>query len=190
MKILLAGDSFAADWSVKYDVQGWPNLLANEYDVTNVAQAGCSEYKILKQLKDQQDFRPYDAIIVSHTSPYRVHTAYHPVHCNDKLHANSDFIYNDVKSHNIHSMIEYYEKFFDLEYAKDVHRLLCKEIEYMTYPYPTIHITHFDWSELYPLRGLIDFSKLHKKNRGDANHYNNAGNVAVFEELKQRLSKI
>ncbi len=43
-KLLIAGDSFAADWLS--GESGWPNLLANEYDVTNVAQAVCSEYKI------------------------------------------------------------------------------------------------------------------------------------------------
>ena len=28
MNILICGDSFAADWTVKYAGQGWPNLLA------------------------------------------------------------------------------------------------------------------------------------------------------------------
>ena len=51
MKILICGDSFAADWTVKYPGQGWPNMLAEIHEVTNLAQAGCSEYKILKQLE-------------------------------------------------------------------------------------------------------------------------------------------
>ena len=51
MHLLIIGDSFAADWSVKYaDKKGWPNFLAEKYSVTNLAQAGCSEYKIKKQL--------------------------------------------------------------------------------------------------------------------------------------------
>jgi hypothetical protein len=35
MKILIIGDSFAADWSVKYnDYAGWPNLLAQTLVLT------------------------------------------------------------------------------------------------------------------------------------------------------------
>ena len=45
--ILIIGDSFAADWTVKYPtVVGWPNLLAKNYNVVNLAQAGAGEYKI------------------------------------------------------------------------------------------------------------------------------------------------
>jgi hypothetical protein len=50
-KLLICGDSFAADWTVKVKEKGWVNLLAQDYKVTNLAQAGCSEYKILKQLQ-------------------------------------------------------------------------------------------------------------------------------------------
>lgn len=189
MKILIAGDSFAADWSTKYKVQGWPNLLAQEHDVTNIAQAGCGEYKILTQIKSQ-DLRNYDAVIISHTSPYRVHTCYHPAHSQDALHKNSDFIYSDVKANNIHSMVEYFEKFFDLEHAVDIHTMICKEIDYITLPYKPIHITHFDWKGLFSFRDLINFNAVHKKNPGDANHYNNAGNLAVLTELKQRLANM
>ena len=50
MKILIAGDSFAADWKIKHSGNGWVNMLSNDYDVTNIAQAGASEYKIYQQL--------------------------------------------------------------------------------------------------------------------------------------------
>ena len=97
-KILIAGDSFAADWTVKYKNQGkgWPNLLAEKHDVKNIAQAGCGEYKIYKQLINE-NLDDFDCIIVSHTSAYRVHTMYHPIHNNDSLHSNADFIYSDIK---------------------------------------------------------------------------------------------
>lgn len=189
MKILIAGDSFAADWSVKYDVTGWPNLLADQHEVTNVAQAGCGEYKILQQLKNQ-NLSEYDAIIVSHTSPYRLHVDEHPIHKNDPLHYNSDFIYADIVEHGLRDVEEFYKKYFDMEYARDIHRLICKEIDYVTLPYHPIHITHSDWSELYQFTKMIDFSKVNKKNSGFANHYSNAGNVAVFEELRSRLANM
>ena len=47
MKILVAGDSFAAEWPGD---DGWVKLLAQSHEVTNVAQAGCGEYKIFKQI--------------------------------------------------------------------------------------------------------------------------------------------
>ena len=53
-KILICGDSFSSDWSPEYpDCQGWPNLLAKDYKVTNLSQAGCSEYRIYKQIKSK-----------------------------------------------------------------------------------------------------------------------------------------
>ena len=98
MKVLICGDSFAADWTVKYTGKGWPNLIAENYTVTNLAQAGCSEYKIYLQLASA-NLDQYDAIIVSHTSPNRLPVEVHPVHSNDPLHKNSDLIYTDLKGH-------------------------------------------------------------------------------------------
>ena len=99
MKILITGDSFAADWTIKYpNICGWPNMLAKEYSVTNVAQAGVSEYKIWKQIKCQ-NLQNFDIVIVSHTSPSRVHTFHHPIHSKDKLHYNADLMLNDIIYH-------------------------------------------------------------------------------------------
>ena len=53
MKLLILGDSWQADWNVKHNTYpGWPNLLANEFDVTNIAQAGVSGLPI--QVFDQK----------------------------------------------------------------------------------------------------------------------------------------
>ena len=189
MKILIVGDSFAADWSVKYDVTGWPNLLADEHDVVNEAQAGCGEYKIYLQLK-RHHLSNYDAVIVSHTSPYRLHVDEHPIHKNDPLHYNSDFIYADVVDHGLRDVAEFYKKYFDLEHAEFMHGLVCKEIDQLTKPYPVIHITHSKWDNLYKFNNMIDFSNVNKRNPGWANHYSNAGNVLVLEEIKSRLANM
>lgn len=185
-KVLICGDSFAADWSVKYDVLGWPNMLAQRYEVCNLAQAGCGQYKIFKQLERQKLDR-YDAIIISHTSPYRAHTAFHPVHHKDKLHHSSDFIYADVKAHDVTSMVEYFEKFFDLEYAEYVHTLICKDITSMVSGHAVIHMTHFDWNGLFAFDDLINFKKVHAQHPGNVNHYDPIGNSLVFEKLNERL---
>ena len=92
MNILIAGDSFAAEWPGE---DGWVKLLAKKHNVTNVAQAGVSEYKILKQIKNAS-LDEYDAIIVSHTSPSRVHTPEHPLH-KEGLHKDCDLIWTDLE---------------------------------------------------------------------------------------------
>jgi hypothetical protein len=52
-RLLITGDSFAANWQIKYNGVGWVNLLENDFEVKNIAQAGVSEYKIMKQLENQ-----------------------------------------------------------------------------------------------------------------------------------------
>ena len=100
-KILICGDSFAADWTAKYPVEGWPNLLAKNYTVTNLAQ--------------------YDYIIVFHTSPNRLYTKVHPIHHQDILHNNSDLLYSDIKEHSKNNpsllpIVEYFENYFERKF--------------------------------------------------------------------------
>lgn len=128
MNILILGDSWSADWNIKYtDYLGWPNIIAQKYAVTNIAQAGVSQYSILKQLDTIQPL-DYDIIIISITSPYRVYTPQHPVHTSG-LHANSDLIYSDIDHHaskfpdnkRLHSALAYFEDHYDLDYADTIH---------------------------------------------------------------------
>ena len=121
-KILIAGDSFAADWTVKHQGKGWVNMLSEIYDVTIIAQAGVSEYKIIKQIQSS-NLTQYSHIIISHTSPFRIPVKEHPLHSMDILHSNCDLIYTDIKKHalldpSLKPMIEYFEKYFDFEHAK------------------------------------------------------------------------
>lgn len=182
-KLLIAGDSFAADWLL--DIQGWPNLLANDYDVTNIAQAGCSEYKIYKQLCSV-NLSKFDHIIVSHTSPYRIYVKENPVHINNPVHRNSCFIYSDVKEHELSCVTEFFEKYFDIEYAEHIHNLLLKNIENIC-PNHTIHITSFKWDRLYKCSNWVDLNKVFSSYRGEVNHYNDEGNNIVYNRLLKEL---
>ena len=193
MNLLICGDSFAADWTVKYPGTGWPNMLANQYNVTNLAQAGCSEYKILKQLKSV-DLAQYDQIIIAHTSPYRVYVQRHPVHYNDCLHKNCDLIYADLVEHaadnkELVPIIDYFKNYFDTTYAKDIHILLCQEIEKVVAPMEdrVISITNSDYEGLYQFKNMIKFDDLFASNRGLMNHYDDAGNQKIFEILSTTL---
>jgi len=195
MNLLICGDSFAADWTVKYSGKGWPNMLAEQYNVTNLAQAGCSEYKILKQLKSA-DLEQYDQIIIAHTSPYRVYVRHHPVHQHDPLHNNCDFIYADLVEHvtnnkELGSIVHYFENYFDTDYAKDIHTLLCQEIERFITPVQdrVISITNLDYKGLYQFKNMIKFDNLFASNRGLMNHYDEAGNLKIFEILSTTLKR-
>jgi hypothetical protein len=190
-KILICGDSFAADWTIKYPGEGWPNLLAKEYDVTNLAQAGCSEYRIHKQLSSV-DLNLFDYILVFHTSPNRLYTSLHPVHSKDPLHSNSDLIYTDVKEHSktnteLVPIVEYFEKHFDMEYAVFMHNLLCKQIEKNLEPYNVIHASGIDYEGLYQFSDMMQFNSTVLKNRGTINHCNDTGNKIIYESIINRL---
>lgn len=187
-KILICGDSFAADWTVKYNGFGWPNLLAGKYQVTNLAQAGCSEYKIYKQLKSQ-DIDDYDVIIISHTSPNRIYVDHHPIHSEDPLHKNCDLIYTDIKEHvnnnpELQSIVDFYESYFNEEYAQFMHGLICEKIDHHTQNHRgvVIHMSNLFWDDLYQFPNMCKFNKL-KKNRGLMNHYNDRVNLRIFMQL-------
>lgn len=191
MKLLICGDSFAADWTVKYSGRGWPNMLADFFDVTNLAQAGCSEYKIYLQLISA-DLSAYDKIIVSHTSPYRIYTKEHPVHKNDPLHKNSDLIYTDLKEHSktvkgLEHVIGYFEEHFDLEYALFVHNLICEKIDNLTKDYDVIHLSNMVWDDCYKFEDMLQSNQLFKDHRGLMNHYDDEANEIFFNEVMKRI---
>lgn len=184
-KILICGDSFAADWSLTGSVAGWPNLLTEHHEVTNIAQAGCGEYKIYLQLKSVQ-LSDYDTIIVFHTSPNRLYVKTHPVH--KGLHVNSDLIYSDIKEHStkdktLEPIVNYFEHYFDLQYAEFVHSLICKEIDQLLNGYNVIHLTGFDWTKLYKFPNIISFEKIAIRGKGYPNHFDAVGNRLVYETI-------
>ena len=186
MKILIAGDSFSSDWTKKYpDGLGWPNLLSKKFTVDNLSQAGCSEYRIYKQLTSVR-LDNYDYIIVSHTSPYRIYTDYNPLRLNDKLHRHCDLIYSDSKNlaksnQEYRAVSEYFEKFFSLEFADYVYRLIRQDISKVTEGYKVLHITHIKTQV--PVD--IDFSEEYLLHPGHINHYSDAGNKNVFNRIVQ-----
>lgn len=192
MKILITGDSFAADWVSS--AEGWVNYLAKDYNITNLAQAGCGEYKIYLQLRSV-DLSNYDGIIISHTSPYRWYTSNNLLHNNSNLHKQSDYIYNDIvgnidKNPLLPSLKTFFENFYDLNYAVFVHNLVCKEIENLVLSFPTIHLSFFDYKTLHKFNNFLDLSKIFEKHRGSINHLNSIGNSRVYDIVKNKLKDL
>lgn len=194
-RLLIAGDSFAAPYPNDVDV-GWPNLLKGAYDVTNVAQAGISEYKILKQLRKIENIEEqFDLIIVAHTSPYRVHTI-KSVH-NTKLHKNCDLLLSDIESKKfsldpaIRSAKGYFKYHFDPEYYEDIYELLREDIENITKGVPTLHIDHFDSALKYAKEKFnLNLSKMWPHYRGNINHYTPEGNQIVCARVLENLKEL
>jgi hypothetical protein len=189
MKILIAGDSFAAQWP--NGEEGWPYLLRLDHEVTNVAQAGVSEYRIYKQL-ERADVNSYDAVIVAHTSPNRIYTPNHPVH-KEGLHQNCDLIFTDLEAH--YSLLNeslavakgWFKHHYDQEFQDDIYRLLRKEINEMI-KIPYLSLNNLDVSKPFMFEKVgVDFSSLWAIERGDVNHYNTKGNQTIYAILKREL---
>ncbi len=186
MKILVAGDSFAAKWQDT----GWVDLLSKEHQVTNVAQAGVSEYKIYKQIKDL-DLSLFDCVIVSHTSPSRIHVKEHPLH-KVGTHKDCDLIFNDIDRFDFFNKKlkiakGWFRYFYDDEYQIDIYKLLREKINnIITIPY--ISLSHIKIvNELSLEKNHIDFSELWLTERGNINHYTEKGNQIILNTIQQRL---
>lgn len=195
LRILIIGDSFAADWSVKYnEYKGWPNLLAEQYSVVNLAQAGVSEYKIYKQLVDV-NLDKFDLVIVSHTSPLRVATRRHPVHANDSLHKNADLIFTDIEYHRskiknffnraLQSAYRFFIDHYDPEYFEVTYQLLRDKINQILKDKTVIVISN--------LPGLEKFTN--EKNvltfvpdGGVINHMTQQGNQQIYQQIVNTIN--
>ena len=187
-KILITGDSFAADWTKKYNGVGWVNMLENVCDVTNIAQAGASEYKIHKQLQSV-NVNDYDYVIVSHTSAYRIPVKEHPIHWDDILHKECDLIYSDLKCHDYNDLakigIDFFENLFDPDYFVFIHKLILDKIN-LNYP-NIINITFFD--SFNECDNMIYLEEVFLENKGLINHLNDNGNQIVYEKIINTINE-
>ena len=187
---MISGDSFAADTAiVNPTAQGWVNLIAKEHAVTNIAQAGISEYKILKQIQSVNLYN-FDQIIIVHTSPYRVHIKEHPIHLNSPLHKNCDLLYTDlVNAHSKNAIVDtgikYFKYIFDEVYYNDLHTLMVDEIRSITSKCKVLHVTFFEDQHY----AFLNLSNIWKQHPGDTNHLNNAGNQLVFNRITQWINQ-
>lgn len=194
LKILISGDSFAADWSLKYpNVCGWPNMLAKIYNVTNIAECGISQYKIWQQIKNS-NLNNFDICIVCHTSPYRVHTRKHPIHYNDILHKNSDLILNDVEYHknklsnifnrSLITAVNWFKFHYDPEFQEVIYKLIKKDIQEMIEKIHFIEIFNFEKND-----SKFCYSKYLETDRGNINHFNARVNNIIFNDIKNEIQK-
>ena len=188
MKVLVAGDSFAAEWPGLY---GWVKLLAGSHTVTNVAQAGCSEYKIFKQIQNAI-LDEYDCVIVSHTSPSRVHTPNHPLH-KSGIHKDCDLLYNDINrtslfNPSLSAAKSYFKYHYDDQYHCDIYALLRQQINTLLAGKLYISMSHVEVAKLFVVEDKhIDFSEFWQEHKGKENHYNTKGNQKLHQILLDNI---
>ena len=192
LNILISGDSFAANWA--NSSSGWPSLLGLCFNVTNVAQAGVGEYKILKQIKSL-DLNKFDLIIVSHTSPFRIHTPAHPIK-RVGLHESCDLIYTDLeanrddKNESLTTALNWFRYHYDDEYQCDMYDLVRQEINRrITIPYLCLDHNPITSKHAFETN-QFDFSDVWAKHRGVVNHYSDQGNTIVFQTVKDQIEKL
>lgn len=185
-KILIVGDSFSCIHKSNTDNIGWPELLKNDFKITNLSQAGVSEYKIYKQI-ESVDLKKFDNVILCHTSFTRIPIETHPYYKDNDLHRNSDLIFSDVedkkeKNEKIKIAYDFFKEFFWEEYFTFTNKLIFEEIYKKTKN--NFHITFFDFYN----NRVLNFKKIFEKYKGDVNHLNKKGNVLVYETIKTKLS--
>ena len=190
MKIALFGDSFGVQ-KVDEQFNSWVTMLSQHFEIYNYSECGISQYKILKSIQ-RTNLSTYDKVLITHTSPGRVYVNVNPLHLVTRYHKNCDIIYSDIEknSDDFSKACQMYFKYiFDFDHAMDMHNLICKEIDFLLANKSTIHITHFDYDNLYMFKDLINFYPLWLKNKGEVNHYNQAGNSQIFQVLLDQLRK-
>lgn len=176
MKIFLFGDSFAVN-SI-----GWSSMLGLE--VQNFAQNGIGEYKVFKEVMKNLNF---DKAIISHTSPWRVHTRNHPIHKDSQDRPHNDFMLNDVEYYSrtnkeMKLVNNYLTTYFDPEYQIDIYNVLVKELLKIK---NTIHISFHDPDDTKLIKN--NYYHIWKKYPGDINHMSLEGNQLAAEEIKKLI---
>ena len=176
MNLLICGDSFSAD------SKGWISRL--DAKVTNRSQRGIGEYKIYQQTKGHEQ---YDKIIVCHTSPWRLHTLFHPIHKDSMQRPNNDFMLADLdfykhKSKEIQAIYSHITKYTDWNYVQFVYNMIVDKL--LSIP-NSIHITFLEPADTKIIPN--NYYDVWQKYPGDINHLNMFGNEVVAKCIQKLL---
>ena len=188
MNILIAGNSYAADWTKKYpEREGWPNFLEKKYKVHNVAECGVGEYKVYEQLKNL-NIHNFQFVIISHAQSTRIHTRKHPLWHNDTLMKNCDLIYSDLHYHSkkiknffnnsLKSAEQFFNYHYDDDYQKFVYCLILEKINFL-----------LNESNVFVVNDYVT-ENFEKKYYGNCNHLNYEGNKIILSKIEEKMSKL
>jgi hypothetical protein len=190
-KILIIGDSFSSEQLSKK--VGWIFKLKEFFEIVNLSSPGIGEYKILEKLKTIE-LNQFDKILISHTSPYRINVSKNILYDKNHLYHNSDIIIEDLQNKSTindeyFSIYKFIIETTDENYLKFVHTQCVKEILEITKNYKTIHITHFEWDDLFPIENMHNFYSLWVNHKGNINHYSEKGNEILLSKILHIINK-
>ena len=185
MKILILGDSFCV---TKDDNEHhWVNLLKQHFTIENCASPGIGEYKIFKQYIGQA----YDLALIHHTSPYRVHTRYNPLHTD--VRKKSDFMLNDVEYHYNNKVkyadviYKYISNYVDFDYQQEVWQVYVEKLKQLD---NSLHFTFFP--DIPTSLITNNFNHIFEKHRkSDAHsHLDEKGHDLTYKTIKNLIDNI
>jgi len=182
-RVLICGDSFATD-----NNNGWSRLLANDYNVLNLAENGVSQYKIVQQLISV-NLLDFDFIIVSHTSPNRVFINNHPVHKKGKTHKNSDLIFTDIEYHLekmptdpvLLAAKQYFRYIYDQDYQEYIYKLMQENILSLLQNTKSLHLLTLYDNNVYLFSNYINVFKDFTVQPHNINHLSNQDNERLYK---------
>ena len=112
------------------------------------------------------------------------------MHYDSKYHKNCDIILTDVEHGDTEFNLAcrlYFKHIFDLDYAIDIHNMICNTINTYCQGKSVVHTTHFDYSDLFQFTDMINFHNLFLNHRGNVNHYTKIGNYKIYQLLLKVL---
>ena len=172
---------------------GWKMSQKKEFDGprSNINQI-CKKKIVFteEQLKD------YDAVIVSHTSPSRVHTLDHPLH-KEGLHKDCDLLWTDIEDRtslfnpSLKAAKGYFKYHYDDNYYQTIYSLLRKEINNLLSGKAYLSMSHVEVAKYFIHEdNHLDFSDFWKANRGTENHYTEQGNRKLFNIIVDKIDNL
>ncbi len=181
MKIVIFGDSFSSDRSP----DSWIDLLANEHEIVNHSYRGISEFRIYRNLLDnEQDIKTADAVIVFHTNPDRVYvpdqTPLPTRHLSS--HPTCDMLASDSTGKWSPAEI-YYKNFYDQCFQDTVHDLIVNDIRQRCRHTRLLEFSGFDLGSAQ----IHSIYRLREQRPGNINHLDIIGNIDVFALIKDQL---
>lgn len=175
--IWIFGDSFSANRSP----ESWTELLSVDYEVTNLASNGSSEYRIWKNYqKTKYKISDSDTVIFCHTSHSRIFLKDTESSLSRLLgsHHRCDLIINDVFSKNESKFVKLLRTIWDDDFFEDTYDLYLNDL--LSTP-NSIHFTFFESNK------IESYYNIWVSNKGKINHMNTQGNMLVLESLKSKI---
>lgn len=185
MKVLILGDSFADPTWATNSYKGWPELLADDFEITNKAVAGSSTWWAYKNFEHHNTAYDYCVFVVS--IPTRIYIE--PL----GRHVNS---YTETPYKNITLEEVYYQFFYSQERESFFHNAIVNKL--LTYnnillvpAFAESIDSHIGWSLCHFSDTESEFYKKEKPIKNDTRrkcHMSKESNLVIYEKVKEAIN--